>query len=202
MATQSTNDKPLHAPLDEYVRQFEDLKRDARQLTGDLSDPQFNWMPAPGRWSIAQCFDHLNAVARPYVEALGKGIREARARGLTARGPVRYSFFERWMIRTIEPPPRRRLPAPGMFRPPADERTMPVGEVMATYSALKDDFVELLLRADGLDVGRVKIATPVSRLIRLRIGAAFAFLAGHERRHLWQARQVRGSAGFPVDDSA
>lgn len=199
MTTPNANDRPLHAPLDEYVRQFEDLKRDAEQLTEDLSDDQFNWTLDPGRWSMGQCIDHLNAVARPYCDALAAGIATTRERGLTVGGPVRYSFFERWAIRSMEPPPRRRLPAPGMFSPGESQQIHSRAEVMAEYSALKDRFVALLNDADGLDVGRLKIATPVSKLIRLRIGAAFAFLASHERRHLWQARQVREAAGFPQE---
>jgi rubrerythrin len=27
----------------------------------------------------------------------------------------------------------------------------------------------------------------------------FAWIAANERRHLWQARQVRGHAGFPAE---
>lgn len=194
-----TTATPLHAPLDEYVRQFEDLKRDARQLTAGLSDSQLNWSPAPGRWSIAQCLDHLSAVAKSYGLALEQGIAKARAQGITASGQMRYSWFERWMIRSIEPPPGRRLPAPGMFKPAESTQKLPGPLVIAEYIALKDRFVELLSSADGLDIGRVKITSPVTRLLRLRIGAAFAFLASHERRHLWQARQVRENADFPEE---
>lgn len=192
-----TPPKPLHAPLDEYVRQFEDLKRDARQLADGLSEPQLKWSPAPGRWSIAQCFDHLNTVAKGYASALEQGIARTREKGYTAGGAVRYSALERWMIRSVEPPPTRRLPAPGIFRPKEPTEQHAGAEAVAEYDALKDRYVELLTRADGLDVGRVKIVSPVTRLLRLRIGAAFAFVAAHERRHLWQARQVRGSSGFP-----
>ncbi|MEM7356616.1 MAG: DinB family protein [Acidobacteriota bacterium] len=197
MSSPSATGKPLHAPLDEYVRQFEDLKRDAAQLTDGLSDDQFNWAPTAERWSMAQCFDHLNAVARPYCEALARGIETTRERGFTVGGPVRYSFLERYAIRSMEPPPKRRIPAPGIFRPSASRPTYSLAETLDEYAAAKDRFVELLSSADGLDVGKVKIATPVSKLIRLRIGAAFAFLASHERRHLWQARKVRESVGFP-----
>ena len=196
--TAETPSRPLHAPLDEYFRQYEDLKHDARLLTEGLSDPQLSWSPAPGRWSMAQCLDHLNSVAGPYAQALETGIAAARAQGRRAAGPVRYSFLERWMIRSMEPPPRRRLPAPAMFRPAEAARPVDAAGVIADYLALKDRFIELLARADGLDVGRVKITSPVTRLLRLRIGAAFAFLAAHERRHLWQARQVRESSDFPA----
>ncbi len=43
--TNATPARPLHAPLDEYVRQVEDLKRDAGQLAEGLSDSQLNWSP-------------------------------------------------------------------------------------------------------------------------------------------------------------
>ena len=195
--TAETPSRPLHAPLDEYVRQFEDLKRDARLLTEGLSDPQLSWSSAPGRWSMAQCLDHLNSVAGPYARALEAGIATARAQGRRAAGPVRYSFLERWMIRSMEPPPRRRLPAPAMFQPAEAPRSVEGAGVIADYQALKDRFIELLASADGLDVGGVKIASPVTRLLRFRLGAAFAFVAAHERRHLWQARQVRESSDFP-----
>ena len=166
-------------------------------MTEGLSNAQLNWSPAPGRWSIAQCLVHLTAVGRPYAQALAEGIATAREQGRTVSGPVRYGFLERWAIRSMEPPPRRRMPAPKMFRPAEKAETYAGAEVIAEHLALKDRYVSLLSSADGLDVGRVKITSPVSRLIRFRIGAAFAFVASHERRHLWQAWQVREDPGFP-----
>ncbi len=195
-----TSSRPLHAPLDEYVRQFEDLKRDARQLTEGLGEPRLSWSPAPGRWSVAGCLDHLNSVAKPYAQALETGIATAREQGRRVTGPVRYSFFERWMIRSMEPPPRRRLPAPAMFRPAESAEQVAGAGVIAEYLALKDRLIKLLGSADGLEVGGVKITSPVTRLLRLRIGAAFAFVAAHERRHLWQARQVREDPAFPDEE--
>ena len=61
----------------------------------------------------------------------------------------------------------------------------------------RDRLLELLRRADGVDISRAKVTSPLSKLLKLRIGAAFAILAAHGRRHLWQARQVRRQAGFP-----
>ena len=195
--TAETPARPLNAPLTEYVRQFEDLRLDARQVTAGLSDPQLNWSPAPKRWSIAQCLVHLTAVGRPYCQKLAEAVAGARERGLIASGRVRYSFLERWMIRSMEPPPRLRLPAPAMFRPVESVEEYVGADVVAEYVALNDRYIDLLATADGLDVGRIKITSPETRLLRLRVGAAFAFLASHERRHLWQARQVRESAQFP-----
>jgi len=51
-------------------------------------------------------------------------------------------------------------------------------------------FLLLLERADGLDLRRVKVPTPVVRWFGLSLGSTFAQAAAHERRHLAQARRV------------
>jgi hypothetical protein len=52
-------------------------------------------------------------------------------------------------------------------------------------------------RADGLDLKRAVVTSPASRFFRMSLGAYLAFLAAHDRRHLWQARQVREAEAFP-----
>jgi DinB superfamily len=185
---------PLSPPLDEYQRQYEVLKDDVRQLVADLDRDQFNWKPAPERWSIAQCLVHLNKVDWAYVRALDHGIEKARERGLVGGRRIRYNSLERWFIRSLEPPPRRRFRAPKTVVPTEDH---PREEVLERYLSTKDSLLGLLRRADGLDICRAKINSPLLKILRLRIGAAFALIAAHDRRHLWQANQVRRHPEFP-----
>ncbi len=193
MTEVTTETHTLAPPLDEYRRQFEVVRDDARQLIEGLDREQLNWSPAPGSWSIAQCLVHLNAVDRAYVRRLERGIEEARERGLVGGGKIRYGVLERWFIRSMEPPPRRRFPAPRPVVPAADHDRETVEKFLATQERL----IELLQLANGVDVVQAKIVSPLSKLLKLRLGAAFAFLAAHDRRHLWQARQVRRHADFP-----
>jgi hypothetical protein len=44
----------------------------------------------------------------------------------------------------------------------------------------------------------VKARSPVSKRIRFSLGAAFAAISAHQRRHLWQARQLRNDPAFPA----
>jgi hypothetical protein len=46
-------------------------------------------------------------------------------------------------------------------------------------------------RAEGLDLARIKVATPISRFLKISLGAMFEQAAAHERRHIEQARRVR-----------
>jgi hypothetical protein len=52
--------------------------------------------------------------------------------------------------------------------------------------------------AEGLDLARVKVPTPISRLLKLSLGMTLAQAAAHERRHLEQARRVRENPRFPA----
>lgn len=185
---------PLSPPLDEYQRQYEVLKDDVRQLVAGLDRGQFNWKPAPEKWSIAQCLVHLNKVDWAYVRALDHGIEKARERGQVGGRRIRYNFLERWFIRSMEPPPKRRYPAPKKVVPTEDH---PVEEVLERYLSTKSSLLDLLRRSDGLDICKAKINSPLLKLLKFRIGAAFAFLAAHDRRHLWQAKQVRQHPEFP-----
>jgi hypothetical protein len=53
-------------------------------------------------------------------------------------------------------------------------------------------------QAEGLDLARIRTISPVNRLIRLPLGAYLQFILAHDRRHLWQARQVRNAPGFGI----
>jgi hypothetical protein len=48
-----------------------------------------------------------------------------------------------------------------------------------------------------LNLVKVKITSPLASFLKFRLGAAFGIVIAHDRRHLWQAQQVRHAEGFP-----
>jgi hypothetical protein len=56
---------------------------------------------------------------------------------------------------------------------------------------------DCISRADGIDLVRAKAKSPILPLFTWSLGAMFAIMLAHERRHIWQAREVRNAAGFP-----
>ena len=175
--------------------EFEAAKADVRDLLAGVCDSSFNWRRAPDTWSMAECIDHLNVVGRKYLRALDRAIEEGRSKGLLGAGPFRYGLLEGWAVRTMDAPPMFRVKAPRAFVPAAERR---LEEALAAFLALQDEFQKCLARADGLDLGKVKARSPVTRHLKFSLGKAFAAMAAHQRRHLWQARQVRVAAGFPA----
>jgi hypothetical protein len=58
-------------------------------------------------------------------------------------------------------------------------------------------FVDRLRQASGLDLARARVTSPAARWLRLPLGCGFALTAAHERRHLWQAKQLTSRSEFP-----
>jgi hypothetical protein len=54
---------------DKAVQYLESTKKDVLDATKDLSPAQWNFKPAPDRWSIAECREHI-ATAEDYIRGL------------------------------------------------------------------------------------------------------------------------------------
>jgi DinB family protein len=189
-------EEPLSPELAGYQKQFTANRREAAALCSGLSPAQFNWRPEPHRWSIAECLLHLNVGADVYTRLIEIATERGRARGVMATGPFRYGFLSRWLLGSLEPPVRRRYKTPRQFYPaPGVQHT--VADVLIGFESAGRRWDECLRRANGLDLARVKVPSPVLPLLRFQLGPLFAGQAAHERRHLWQGEQVRAATDFP-----
>jgi len=125
----------MNEELAGYLQQIEAVKREAETFLTGLTDAQFNWRPGPDRWSIAQCFDHLNVSVRKTIPAFDRAIAAARARGRLAPGPFRYGWFARWMVGSMEPPVKRRQ---GTFKILLPAQEVPLAPTLAEFRMVRD----------------------------------------------------------------
>jgi hypothetical protein len=170
------------------------VKLDAQGLTATLDEEQFHWKPTPKVWSVGECFEHLNAVNRLWIARLEEAVEQGRAQHLLAHGPFVYGCFSRWLLAKIEPPPKRRLRAPSRFRPAAGR---PPAEVMGEFLQLHERLEQTLRAADGLDLARIRVPSPAFRGLRFSLGISFWMLLAHDRRHIYQVRELRKMPAFP-----
>ena len=185
----------MTSDLQSMLDQLEAIKLEGQAVTAGLSDAQFNWRPGADRWSVAECLQHLNVGVTQTLPVFDRAIAEGGARGKTAPGPFRYGWFSRWMVASMEPPPKWRMKSPRIVRIPVG-KTYRAAEVVPEFVVVRDQLAERVRQADGLDLAHVRTISPVNSLLRLPLGAYFNFILAHDRRHLWQARQVRNAPGF------
>ena len=194
-AARDSSADDLVVELEDYRIQIGQIKMRCEALVEGLGNEAFNWKPEEHRWSICECLGHLNITAELYLPLIDGALAKSRSQGLLADVPARRGLIGGWIVRLSEPPPKGRVKAPKVFRPQAGR---PLDSVVPKFMELQDRLLERLRPANGLDLWRTKIRSPAMALLRLSLGETFALLTGHERRHLWQAEQVKGDPGFPT----
>lgn len=194
MSTPAPSPPKLTEELKDYCDQFQNIKEDASELTATLTDAQFNWRPSPKKWSISQCLSHLNVADGIDLDKLRDEIEGGHASGLYGKGPFRYSFFSRRFVRFMDAPPGFKVKAPKVYEPLSNESKQ---NIVPQFMMIHDRLLDLVARANGLDLARIKIQAPVGP-IKFSLGQYFALVAAHDRRHLWQAWEVRKHGSFPL----
>jgi hypothetical protein len=157
--------------LDERAAELEHVDRAA-----------LNWQPPEGGWSAGQVLEHLCVANDSYLVELRDLLSRSAPAGTWKSGDVawRPSFAGRLLVSSMESP--RKLPAPKIWRPvPA-----PRPDVIAEFLARQREIAALIERSMGTEWRRVRMASPVSRFIRMNIGDAFTVLVRHAERHFRQ----------------
>jgi hypothetical protein len=165
-------------------------------LTAGLEPAQANWQPAPTRWSVAQCIQHLNTFNGPHLNHLEAVI----ATGQPARGKAgTYPWWERWFMWLEEPPPKFRLPTPASLQPAS---SLDLSEVVAEFRGHHQQLLQLADQARHLDW--VATRAPVGFLprVRMSLGTQLALVLVHDRRHLYQMGQVLAHPQFPAEEES
>jgi len=180
----------MNADIQSMLDQIEAIKADGRAVTAGLTDDRLNWHPAEGSWSILDCLEHLNVGVTKTLPAFDRSIAEGRAKGQLSGGPFRYGWFARMVAKSMEPPPRWKMRSPKLIRV-APATTRRSADVLPEFARVRDQLAARVRQADGLDLAHVRLISPVNRLLRVPLGCYFNFILAHDRRHLWQARNVR-----------
>lgn len=180
-------------PLSRWSSTFEAARERMHALAGGLDREAFNFQPAPGRWSVGQCLDHVNVAMGIYLDPMERAAEGADRRGDApfARGPL----MGRLLVAALRRP-GLRLKAPKSFRPERTELD-PVA-VGAECDRQVGRMQALLERCDGLALGEIRMGWPVFRLIRLSLAQALELQALHTERHLDQAERVTRADAFPA----
>ena len=130
----------------------------------------------------------------PYLDTLASSIAAARAQGILGNGPFRYGWLSSWIMKSQEPPPKRKFKAAKVNTPPPD---VDAAKALADYLRMGARLTELIQKADGLDLARAKTPWPF-KWTKMPLGALLTHMTTHDRRHLWQAEQVRNDPNFPI----
>jgi hypothetical protein len=196
-STVSTATRAANLPNDlaALTGELDAIDAQARHLVADLCETRINWQPDAGRaWSVGQCVEHLAASNRVYVAAIRTAVGRARATGKPNR-PIAPGWLARKFIATLEPPVRLKIKTPTKTAPPS---TVHKDEALAAFLQSQDEVRRLIAECATLDPNAARFPNPFITGLNWTIGSGLRIIAAHDRRHLWQALQVRQRPDFPA----
>lgn len=183
---------PLDSHLARLAAEVTEITAETEALCAGLSSTQLLWRPAPNRWGVADCFIHLAQSADIFHPRFSNAIERTLAAGARSRGAWTGTWVGR-LFRTVSGS-KVRIPLPA---PPALRVTETPPDAHRIFLHREAELLEILRRADGLDLGFATTGSPISRRLRIPLGDGLALVVGHARRHLEQARRVTQAAQFP-----
>lgn len=171
------------------LRELEASDARAIALVKPLTPEQLNWKPSPEKWSVGQCVEHLAISNEVYLGPIADALAGPPSGSVDEITP---GWFGRWFIRNyIAPSPQtKRARAPKQIAPVLS-RVEPT--ILERFLNGNRGMRELVTRAAGYDVNRLRFRNPFIPLIRFTVGTGFEITSKHEDRHLLQAERVAAS---------
>jgi hypothetical protein len=178
----------MHTRLSE-LRDHVDAQRSAL-LAAAAALPRDRWTehPAPGRWSVAELFEHLYKVEHGCARVIAKAVTEARAAGHPAETATDSVLGVLDQYRFRDRTQKREVP----------ERVAPTGawtgqQALEQLAASRAELHEAIRAADGLALG--SIHQTHARLGEIDLYQWILFVAEHEARHAQQAAEIAEQLG-------
>jgi hypothetical protein len=169
--------------LDSIARQLSAASRRAQAVFSGLTRAQLITRPPDGGWSIAECVAHLIRTNVVYFEIFERELPRAPQ----GNGPFRMGLKARLLRWILEPPYRHGVKTSPLFEPVVTDPEVTLGGFVAS----NEKMIGYCRQADGRAIDRVWIPSPFKATMTYNLYSAFELIAAHQRRHLWQAEQVR-----------
>jgi len=180
----------LNEQIVDLICEYEEIITRAQRLVGRTSDAAFVRPPDPHRWSPAECIAHLIIANEAYAPHLRKALAEGKDLP-PATGKYRRDMVGYLLSRRLEPTPRSARVTPGH----SDMvHLKPRAETLASYVKSQRELQLLAWDAAGMDLERLKIASPFNPSVKYNVYSAFRVLGALGRRHLAQAEAATGDS--------
>jgi DinB family protein len=191
-----SSDRVAPSALLGVLSDLQSAEKEASEIIARMSTSQANWRPNDGRsWSIVQCLSHLARTNRIYAATMYEAVARAKVRSQLASQGITPGLFGAWFIRSMEPPVRTRMKARSKVYPVADADPK---EALAEFVDSHKPVRSVVEAAAEMDINRIRFKNPFVPLVRFTVGTGLLIISAHDRRHLWQAKQVTIARGFPA----
>lgn len=144
--------------------------------------------PAPGKWSVLECFEHMNILYEIYIN----NIRAAIENNMGKYEPAEYfkptlvgHYFFLSMAPNEKQKPRFNIKTFRRFEPTGKQP-----DSINIFREYHSEFSGLIKQIPQLNLDKIKVTSSIGNIMRFKLGDAFRIVTGHNQRHFIQVQKI------------
>lgn len=149
-----------------------------------LPDAQLNAKPDADRWSILECFEHLNLYSQYYLTALEVAAGKV---GSSTSQEMKYTWIGKKSIAMMHPSNAKKQKT---FKKMIPGKSSLTRDVLATFLNDQQRILRLIEKSIHLEATRALVPVEFFKLLKMNIAETLEFVIVHEQRHLIQAENA------------
>ncbi len=175
---------------------LKDVIEDLKEIEGttinefqNLSEEDLLWKPAPDKWSIAECLQHIIIANTIYKHDIENRLQQAEVK--TIEYPITFSLTGRLFLLAVDPKYKWKVPAPKIFKPVKANKVENGKETVEEFVKLQTEIIGTAQKACAYDHQHVHTYSPLSKLLKFNVGEQLYIMMRHTKRHINQALRVK-----------
>lgn len=184
--------------IDELIKLNTQLSEVVNEKIVPLSESQKKWKPSQEKWSVLECFAHMNKIYSFYIPTIQKKIDKKA--NLDPIERFTSSHIGRTLYKSMQlnkaRRPRRRLKSPRSFNPKISPDLVS-GKDDRDFLGFQEQMNQLLKDTYQVNLRKIKIPLSLSKVVKIRLGDALLFVIYHNERHVQQAINIIEHPKFP-----
>ncbi|MGB0880459.1 MAG: DinB family protein [Polaribacter sp.] len=150
----------------------------------NYSIKELNYKPSISEWSILECIEHLCLYGKFYLPEIEKCLTNAKTENKIL---FKSSFIGDYFVNMIKASNTKKIKATKqMDSTGSDLNVSTINQFMKQL----EWFDSLLIKAEKVNLTKVKTSISLTKLIKLRLGDTLRFLVYHNERHVLQAKRI------------
>ena len=174
----------LPSQLDVFAEAFLHSTVGARNLFLYTNEELLLKRPSPGGWSAVECLVHLNLSTTAMLPGIRQAVEAAPAAGKKYR--YHMDLPGRLLAWSLEPPALLKTKTSELAQP---KQSGDPTAILEEFERLHGELGQLLHDSAEKQIDSQKLKSPFAN-VHYNAFSAFAIIAAHDRRHLWQARKA------------
>ena len=175
--------------IDNSIDRLEHVLHEIRELIDTMDGNSLNTQEGTNKWSILQCLKHLTIADSIYVV----NIKKAFAKYPQKPEDIYSSHWKGdYFAKMIAPKPdgqlKNNMKTMKSMNP---ELALDAKATIEEFFSIHNEFVGLMKQSQNYSLNKVKVATALGPIVKLRLGDAYNFLISHTERHLIQVKRIK-----------